>query len=112
MPYVLKLKDGRLITPFDVKDVLEAVEEYVGEEARQYIEEYLNDNVQEVADYEEQAADYEKRLEKQGEHQREILCNIKEEVEALNLLLHENRLNRARMQGAVKILYQMVNQEL
>lgn len=112
MPHRLKCKDGRLITPFDVRDVLEAVEEQCGEEVRNYIEAYLEENIQEVADFEQQAAEYEKQLERQGDHQRAVLCNILEEVEALDLLLHDNRLNRKRMQGAVKILRQMVNREL
>ena len=38
MPHVLRLKDGKLITPFDLDDVLETVEEYDGDEVRQYLE--------------------------------------------------------------------------
>ena len=30
MPHVLRMKDGKFITPFDLDDVLEAVEEYAG----------------------------------------------------------------------------------
>lgn len=112
MPHVLKLKDGKLLTPLELKDVLEVVEEYAGEEVRQYIEEYLSDNLLEVSDYEAQADECEKQMERQGDHQREVLCNIREEVEALDQLLHDTRLNRKRMQGAVKILWQMVNREL
>lgn len=112
MPHVMKMKDGRLLTPFDLKDVLEAVEEYAGEEPRKYIEEYLEDNIQEVGDFEAQATEYETRMERTGDHNRQVLCNIREEVEALDQLLQEPRLNRKRMQGAVKILWQMVNREL
>lgn len=112
MPHVMKMKDGRLLTPFDLKDVLEAVEEYAGEEPRRYIEEYLEDNIQEVGDFEAQATEYETQMERKGDHQRQVLCNIREEVEALDQLLHEPRLNRKRMLGAVKILWQMVNREL
>ena len=43
MPHVLRMKDGKLITPFDLDDVLEAVEEYAGDEVRQYLEENLSD---------------------------------------------------------------------
>ena len=39
MPHVLRMKDGKFITPFDLDDVLEAVEEYAGDEVRQYLEE-------------------------------------------------------------------------
>lgn len=112
MPHVLKLKDGKMITPLDVGDVLEAVEAYAGNEVRQYVEAYMADNLQDAADWEEQANDYEKQMERQGDHYHSVLCNIREEVEALDLLLHETRLNRRRMQGAVKILRQMVNREL
>lgn len=112
MPHVMKMKDGRLLTPFDLKDVLEAVEEYAGEEPRKYIEEYLEDNIQEVGDFEAQATEYETQMERTGDHHRQVLCNIREEVEALDQLLQEPRLNRKRMQGAVKILWQMVNREL
>lgn len=112
MPHVMKLKDGRLLTPFDLKDVLEAVEKYAGEEPRRYIEEYLEDNIQEVGDFEAQATEYETQMERTGDHHRQVLCNIREEVEALDQLLQEPRLNRKRMQGAVKILWQMVNREL
>lgn len=112
MPHVLRLKDGRLISPFDVGDVLEIVEEYAGEEVRHYLEEYFEENIQEATDFEAQAADYEKELEQQGDHHRAVLCNVREEVEALEILLQDKRLNRARMQGVIKTLYQMVNREL
>lgn len=112
MPHVMKMKDGKLFTPFDLKDVLEAVEEYAGEEPRRYIEEYLEDNIQEACDFEAQAEEYEKQMERDTDHHRQVLCNIREEVEALDQLLHESRLNRKRMQGAVKILHQMVSREL
>lgn len=37
---------------------------------------------------------------------------IREKVDALDTLLHDTRLNRARMQGAVKIIRQMIHREL
>ena len=55
MPHVLRLKDGKLIIPFDLDDVLEAVEEYAGDEVRQYLEENLSDT-----------ADLEKELDEIG----------------------------------------------
>ena len=33
-------------------------------------------------------------------------------IDALDILLHDDRLNRKRMQGAVKIIRQMINREL
>ena len=34
MPHVLKMKDGKLLTPFGIRDLLDAVEDYAGEELR------------------------------------------------------------------------------
>ncbi len=31
MPHVLKMKDGKLLTPFGIRDLLDAVEDYAGE---------------------------------------------------------------------------------
>ena len=50
--------------------------------------------------------------ERLADHQRSVLCNIREEVDALDTLLHDTRLNRTRMQGAVRIIQQMIHREL
>ena len=34
MPHVLKMKDGKLLTPFGIRDLLDAVQDYAGEELR------------------------------------------------------------------------------
>ena len=44
MPHVLKMKDGKLLTPFGIRDLLDAVEDYAGEELRREIEEYIDNN--------------------------------------------------------------------
>jgi hypothetical protein len=105
MPHVLKMKDGKLLTPFSIRDLLDAVEDYAGEELRREIEEYIDANVKE---YDRMEQDNE-RL---ADHQRSVLCNIRDEVDALDTLLQDTRLNRRRMQGAVRIIQQMINREL
>ena len=50
--------------------------------------------------------------ERLADHQRSVLCNIRDEVDALDTLLQDTRLNRRRMQGAVRIIQQMINREL
>ena len=52
MPHVLKMKDGKLLTPFGIRDLLDAVEDYAGEELRREIEEYIDTNVEDIDDYE------------------------------------------------------------
>ena len=43
MPHVIKLKDGKLLVPLGAQDALDAVEKYVGDELRHYLEENLTD---------------------------------------------------------------------
>lgn len=48
MPHALKMKDGKLLTPFGIRDLLDAVEDYAGEELRREIEEYIETNVEDM----------------------------------------------------------------
>ena len=112
MPHVLKMKDGKLLTPFVIRDLLDAVEDYAGEELCREIEEYIDTNVQDIDDYEKEYDRMEQDNERLADHQRSVLCNTRDEVDVLDTLLHDSRLNRIRMQGAVKVIQQMINREL
>lgn len=102
MPHALKMKDGKLLTPFGIRDLLDAVEDYAGEELRREIEEYIETNVEDIDDYEKEYDRMERDGERLADHQRSVLCNIRDEVDALDALLQDTRLNRRRMQGAVR----------
>lgn len=108
MPHALKMKDGKLLTPFGIRDLLDAVEDYAGEELRREIEEYIETNVEDIDDYEKEYDRMERDGERLADHQRSVLCNIRDEVDALDALLQDTRLNRRRMQGAVRIIQQMI----
>ena len=112
MPHAIEMKDGKILTPFDIKDMLDAVQDYAGEELRREIESYIDTNVEDIDDYEKEYDRMEQDNERLADHQRSVLCNIRDEVDALDTLLHDTRLNRARMQGAVRIIQQMINREL
>lgn len=112
MPHVLKMKDGKLLTPFGIRDLLDAVEDYAGEELRREIESYIDTNAEDIDDYEKEYDRKEQDNERLADHQRSVLCNIRDEVDALDTLLQDTRLNRRRMQGAVRIIQQMINREL
>ena len=112
MPHVLKMKDGKFLTPFGIHDLLDAVEDYAGEELRREIEEYIDNNVQDIDDYEKEYERMERDGERLANHYRSLLNNILDEVHALDILLHDTRMNRSRMQGAVKIIRQMIDREL
>lgn len=112
MPHSIELIDGSILTPFGIWDLLDAVEDYAGEELRREIEEYIDTNVQDIDDYEKEYDRMEQDNERLADHQRSVLCNIRDEVDALDTLLQDTRLNRKRMQGAVKIIQQMIDREL
>lgn len=42
MPHAIELKDGKILTPFGIRDLLDAVQDYAGEELRREIESYIS----------------------------------------------------------------------
>ena len=112
MPHAIEMKDGKILTPFGIRDLLEAVSDYAGEELAREIGSYLETNIGDIEDYEKEFDRMEQENERLADHYRGVLSDIREEVHALDILLHDTRLNRARMQGAVKIIRQMINREL
>lgn len=112
MPHAIEMKDGKILTPFGIRDLLEAVSDYAGEELAREIEEYIDTNVADIDDYEKEFDRLEQENERLADHHRGVLNDIREEVDALDTLLHDTRLNRTRMQGAVKIIRQMIHREL
>lgn len=112
MPHAIEMKEGKLLTPFGIRDLLEAVSDYAGEELAREIEEYIDTNVADIDDYEKEFDRLEQENERLADHYRGVLNDIREEVDALDTLLHDTRLNRTRMQGAVKIILQMIHREL
>ena len=88
------------------------MQDYAGEELRREIESYIDTNVEDIGDYEKEYDRMEQDNERLVDHQRSVLCNIRDEMEALDTLLQDTRLNRRRMQGAVRIIQQMINREL
>lgn len=112
MPHAIEMKDGKLLTPFGIRDLLEAVSDYAGEELAREIEEYIDTNVADIDDYEKEFDRLEQENERLADHYRGVLNDIREEVDALDTLLHDTRLNRTWMQGAVKIIRQMIHREL
>ena len=47
---VIELKDGSLITPMGVFDVLDVVEEYLGTDLRQYLEDWFENDREELTE--------------------------------------------------------------
>lgn len=112
MPQVMQMKDGKVATVFDDGDVLEIVEDYAGPEPREYLESSLAEADEEQCDFEAQEKYYEDKLERLADHQRAVLNDIKEELEALEEQLDAPRLNRGKLRETVKRIWQMAWREL
>lgn len=112
MPHVLKLNDGKLITPFSMKDVLEEIEARMGPEIRTYIEEWEADVLEEMEADRYDRTEAEKELEGIKDHQHSFLCDLQQEIEAVEAMLDAERLNRKTLQKAVQHISQMLYREL
>lgn len=112
LPHIIKLKDGRLATPFGIRDVLDAVEEYAGDEVRRYLEENISDAEELEAELEALEKGQEEELEQQGDYQRALLNDIKAEAETLAELLDEERLDRKKLKKAADNIWRMCYREL
>ena len=112
MPHALRLKDGKLITPFDLEDVLEIVEGYAGDEVRQYLAENLSDTDALEKELDRLYREHEEDLERLGDHQRAVLNAVREEAESLGNLLDAQRLERRKLKNATDNIWRMCDREL
>ena len=112
MPHVLRMKDGKLITPLELDDALEAVEEYAGDEVRQYLEENLSDTADLEKELDGMYREHEEELERLGDRQRALLNEIREEAESLGVLLDAPRLDRKKLKQTAENIWRMCYREL
>ena len=112
MPHVIKLKDGKLLVPLGAQDALDAVEKYVGDELRHYLEENLTDTAALEQELDKVYEEQEKELEKLTDHERGVVSDIQEEADVLDELLDAPRLDRKKLKKAASSIWLMCNREL
>lgn len=112
MPHLMELKDGTRFTPLCFRDVMDVVEEHLGEEVRTYIEEEYTDLDELEDEIEILEKDREEDLERQGDHYRAVLCDIWELAETLADLLDADRMDRKKLRKATDEIWSRANQEL
>lgn len=112
MAHVMKLVDDSIQVVFGMDDFLELVDKHMGYEARVFIEEWKSDIEEDRAADVYDRTEAEKELEQVKDHQHSLLCNIREEIEGVDEMLLADRLNRKKLQIAVKCIWQMINREL
>lgn len=103
MPHVLEIKGGELLTPINIFQVMDAVEEYMGTDVRQYLEEYLEDQVWEP----EEITD-----EEIVDHYRQVLLNIKDEAEAVMKLTEKSRMEKKAVRRMMELIIKMIGREI
>ena len=112
MAHVMKLKDGKVETVFNLADALELVGRYAGCELRHYLECQMSDADELEKEIEHLEKEQEEELERLGDHQRAVLNDIKDETEALDELLDEERLDRKKLRKCTDNIWRMCYGEL
>ena len=98
MPHVLEIKGGELLTPLNVLDVMEAVEDYMGTDIRQYLEEYLLEAESEAGEI---------AGEEIYDHYKQVLMK----TEAAVRLMEKPRMDRKAIRVTLDIILKMIERE-
>ncbi len=93
MAKTLYLKDGTIEMPYDMFDFINLVEEYMGEDARRYLEDFIN----EQTDYELEADYSDLTYEKTGDESHDILVDVADGVEQLDHYLEARKIDRKKL---------------
>ena len=84
------LKDKKVATIFEPRHMLELVDEYMGSDARMWIEDYLSGADRETADVAALESWYEKRI----EHYQQVIRELRTHSENLARLIRQKELDR------------------
>lgn len=86
----IQLKDKKVATIMEPRHMLELMDEYMGYDARVWIEEYLTGADSQTADVAAMEEFYEKRI----DHYQEVIRELRSHSEKLAGLIREKELNR------------------
>ena len=105
MADVLELKDGSLITPVNVFDVLDVVEEYLGTDRGQYLEAYFVDGkIVTLSDGDS--------LAEMKDHYQQVLMNIDDvAVEVIKKTNQRQRFSREAIRTCMEQIRDIVRRE-
>lgn len=87
MPHVLQARDGRNHTVTDERDILQLIDDYLGTDFRDQLEEWAeekqSDRQAELAEIMETAKETEAELDRLKNHQRQVFTEVYEDAERL-----------------------------
>ena len=93
MPSVIKLKDGKTETVFDLEDMLYLVEQHMGDEARHILE----DLTAPPEDQSEYIDDLENENRQLRDHHRKVMKDLRAQSEAIARLIQEPEIDRTAL---------------
>ena len=96
MADLFKLPDGSLHTVFDIRDMMELIGTYIGDDACRWLEEYMAED----DDLESYAADLVKEVEGLRDHHHEVMSALREESEKIADLISEKMIDRKALSTA------------
>ena len=102
---VLELSDGKTIVPLSVFDVLDMVEDYLGVEVRQYLEDYFADE-DPWADLSE-----DEKFIRLREHYEDLLDCIETVAMESDRLMHKNPIKRKQITENLQNIIGMIERE-
>ena len=95
MAHTVALKTGETITLFGMRDMLELVEEYIGTEARWWMEEWIRDITDECC-----VEDLEEENKGLREHHKEVMEKLREQSEIIAGLIRKKEIDRKKLSAA------------
>lgn len=99
---VIQLKDNKAATVFELRDMLELTELYMGCDARVWLEEFLADLQKEMDDEQEERKEY----------LRDVLRDLRKHSEKLNDLLGDEELDRAELTREAEKIGAIIREEM
>ena len=100
MADAIKLDDNSAHVVFDLKDFLELVDAYLGDEACSWLEEYLSES----DDNDEYIDDLEAELKGAKDHHREVMEELRRQSETIAGLIRKKEIDRKKLSEAAGII--------
>ena len=112
MANVITTKDGKNHVLFDEKDLFWLIDEYAGDEARRWLEDYVADVEYEHSDDAETIEELESDLKGAKEHHKDVMRQLREQSETIAGLIREKEIDRKKLSEAAGVIGTVTWREL
>lgn len=94
MVYAVEI-NGEVYTVFSLRDMMELIDECIGNEFRTILEEMLSETYAKESEWAVIEEEHKKELEEIREHYHGVIVDIRDQAEMLSELIRAQRLNRS-----------------